>query len=182
MKKKYNGVVFGYFSDMFGLLICLTIILAISVITVLATGGVDNYSWIAFVLLAIIYSLYMPHYILFFKAARDVKEENIACITVKNPKFQFDDGHTFKSRGVTVGKEKWKIFDDNDNYYLLQVEKGCFCELFINEGIELEIHFLTNSRLVTKLKITEPKVSHKKAVKRRTNTECFKESFYQYFY
>ena len=115
MKKKYNGVVFGYFSDMFGLLICLTIILAILVITVLARGW-DNYSWIPLVLLAIIYSLYIPHYILFFKAARDVKEENIACITVKNPKFQFDDGHTFKSRGVTVGKEKWKIFDDTIIY------------------------------------------------------------------
>ena len=172
MSKQYKNVIRTFFSDY---LCWLSIVSALFVISLVATIAFDNtngFIWIIPVLFLVICCLSFPLLILYCKARKDLKYNNIDKLTIKILKIEQDDKFGFKNRGgATAGKKKYRIIDENGNYYLLSTanDKDMFIMFNPDPTFSIEIEVLKKSRLVLRMKlINEPKV--KKETKHQKNS------------
>ena len=131
-----------------------------------------------------IYCFSLPLLILYCKTKKDIKNRNIEQITIKNFKIEQDDTFGFKNRGgAAVGKRKYRIIDENGNYYLLSTanEKDMFFMFHINPSFSIEIEFLKTSRLVLHMKIIdEPQTNKKVRAKKYNAASDFRKIFGHY--
>lgn len=161
MKNKYNSVIRNYFSDYGKWLLGVTIIFVITIILLVALRGIDQFFWVIPVMFLIIYLMTTPLLILYCKVSRDIKVGNIEKTTVKILEIQYDDRFSFKNNGgATVGKKKYKIVDENHDFYLLSTanDKDMFFMFAPQPTFHVEIEYLKKSRLVLKMRMCIPKI------------------------
>jgi hypothetical protein len=184
MKNKYNGVIRNYFSDYGKWLLGVTIIFVITIILLVALRGIDQFFWVIPVMFLIIYLMTTPLLILYCKVSRDIKVGNIEKTTVKILEIQYDDRFSFKNNGgATVGKQKYKIVDENHDFYLLSTanDKDLFFMFAPKPTFDVEIEFLKKSRLVLKMRIIEDFKTIKEAREQKQNIQQFRKVFRHYF-
>lgn len=184
MKNKNNSVIRNYFSDYGKWLLVVSIIFFITVTILVAVRGIDKFFWIIPVAFLMIYLMTTPLLILYCKVCKDIKVGNIEKITVKNWEIQFDDKTSFKNNGgATVGKQKYRIVDENDNIYLLSTanDKDMFFMFAPQPTFYVEIEFLKKSRLVLKMRIIEDYKTIKEAREQKQNIQQFRKVFRHYF-
>ena len=129
MNKKYNNVIHIFFSDYLAWLLIVSSLFVVSCVLAIAFGKAQGFIWIIPVLFLVIYCFSLPLLTLYCKTKKDIKNRNIEQITIKNFKIEQDDTFGFKNRGgAAVGKRKYRIIDENGNYYLLSTanEKDMF--------------------------------------------------------
>ena len=184
MKNKYNGVIRNYFSDYGKWLLGVTIIFVITIILLVALRGIDQFFWIIPVGFLLIYLITTPLLIRYCKVSKDIKVGNIEKITVKILEIQYDDKYTFQVRGgAIVGKRKYKIVDENHDFYLLSTanDKDLFFMFAPQPTFHVEIEFLKKSRLVLKMRIIEDFKTIKEAREQKQNIQHFRKVFGHYF-
>ncbi|MBQ8005116.1 MAG: hypothetical protein IJ303_02255 [Clostridia bacterium] len=184
MNKRYNNAIHIFFSDYLAWLLIVSVLFVISLVATIAFGNANGFIWIIPVLFLVIYCLSLPLLILYCKAKKDIKNRNIEQITIKFFKIEQDDTFGFKNRGgAAVGKRKYRIIDENGNYYLLSTanEKDMFFMFHFNPSFSIEIEFLKTSRMVLHMKIIdEPKTNKKVRVKKYNTTSDFRKIFGHY--
>ena len=114
---------------------------------------------------------------------KDLKYNNIDKLTIKILKFEQDDAFGFKHRGgATVGKRKYRIIDENGNYYLLSTanDKDMFLIFQPDLSFSVEVEVLNKSRLVLSMKLTEEPKKKKVSRKQDYNIAQFKKVFSHY--
>ena len=184
MSKQYKSVIRTFFSDYISWLLIVSALFIISLVAIIAFGNANGFIWIIPVLFLIIYCFSLPLLILYCKTKKDIKNRNIEQITIKNFKIEQDDTFGFKNRGgAAVGKRKYKIIDENGNYYLLSTanEKDMFLMFHIDPSFSIEIEFLKISRLVLHIKIIgEPQTNKKVRAKKYNTASDFRKIFNHY--
>ena len=184
MNKKYNNVIHIFFSDYLAWLLIVSSLFVVSCVLAIAFGKAQGFIWIIPVLFLVIYCFSLPLLILYCKTKKDIKNRNIEQITIKNFKIEQDDTFGFKNRGgAAVGKRKYKIIDENGNYYLLSAanEKDMFFMFHIDPSFSIEIEFLKISRLVLHMKIIgEPQTNKKVRAKKYNPASDFRKIFNHY--
>jgi hypothetical protein len=184
MNKKYNNVIHIFFSDYLAWLLIVSSLFVVSCVLAIAFGKAQGFIWIIPVLFLVIYCFSLPLLILYCKTKKDIKNRNIEQITIKNFKIEQDDTFGFKNRGgAAVGKRKYRIIDENGNYYLLSTanEKDMFFMFDFNPSFSIEIEFLKTSRLVLHMKIIdEPQTNKKVRAKKYNTTSDFRKIFGHY--
>ena len=184
MKNKYNGVIRNYFSDYGKWLLGVTIIFVITIILLVALRGIDQFFWVIPVMFLIIYLMTTPLLILYCKVSRDIKVGNIEKTTVKILEIQYDDRFSFKNNGgATVGKQKYKIVDENHDFYLLSTanDKDMFFMFASQPTFHVEMEYLKKSRLVLKMRIIEDYETIKEVLEQKQNIQQFRKVFRHYF-
>jgi hypothetical protein len=183
MSKQYKSVIRTFFSDYLSWLLIVSVLFVISLVATIAFGNANGFIWIIPVLFLVICSLSLPLLVLYCKAKKDIKNRNIEQITIKTFKIEQDDTFGFKNRcGGAVGKRKYRIIDENGNYYLLStsIEKDLFLFHF-NPTFSIEIEFLKTSRLVLQMKIIdEPQTNKKVRAKKYNIASDFRKIFNHY--
>ena len=184
MSKQYKSVIRTFFSDYLSWLLIVSFLFIISLALTIALGNANSFIWIIPVLFLAIYCCSLPLLILYCKVKKDIKNRNIEQITIKFFKIEQDDTFGFKNRGgAAVGKRKYRIIDENGNYYLLSTanEKDMFFMFHINTSFSIEIEFLKTSRLVLHMKIIDEPQTNKKVRAKKYNAESdFREIFGHY--
>ena len=184
MNKKYNNVIHIFFSDYLAWLLIVSSLFVVSCVLAIAFGKAQGFIWIIPVLFLVIYCFSLPLLILYCKTKKDIKNRNIEQITIKNFKIEQDDTFGFKNRGgATVGKRKYRLIDENGDYYLLSTanEKNMFFMLHFNPTFSIEIEFLKTSRLVLQMKIIDEPQTNKKGRAKKYNTASdFRKIFSHY--
>ena len=184
MSKQYKSVIRTFFSDYLSWLLIVSVLFVISLVATIAFGNANGFIWIIPVLFLVIYCLSLPLLVLYCKAKKDIKNRNIEQITIKTFKIEQDDTFGFKNRGGgTVGKRKYRIIDENGNYYLLSTanEKDMFFMFHIDPSFSIEIEFLKTSRLVLHMKIIDEPQTNKKVRAKKYNTASdFRKIFNHY--
>ena len=184
MSKQYKNVIRTFFSDYLSWLLIVSVLFIISIVATFAFGNTNGLIWIIPILFLAIYCCSLPLFILYCKAKKDIKNRNIEKITIETFKIEQDDTFGFKNKGgVTVGKRKYKIIDENGNYYLLSTtnEKDMFFMFHINPSFSIEIEFLKISRLVLHMKIIDEPQTNKKVRKKKYDTASdFRKIFNHY--
>jgi hypothetical protein len=185
MSKQYKSVIRTFFSDYISWLLIVSALFIISLVAIIVFGNANGFIWIIPVLFLIIYCFSLPLLILYCKAKKDIKNRNIEQITIKTFKIEQDDTFGFKNRGgAAVGKRKYRIIDENGDYYLLSTanEKNMFFTLHFNPTFSIEIEFLKTSRLVLQMKIIDEPQTNKKGRAKKYNTASdFRKIFSHYF-
>jgi hypothetical protein len=185
MSKQYKSVIRTFFSDYISWLLIVSSLLIISLVAIIVFCDANGFIWIIPVLFLIIYCFSLPLLILYCKAKKDIKNRNIEQITIKTFKIEQDDTFGFKNGGgATVGKRKYRIIDENGDYYLLSTanEKNMFFTLHFNPTFSIEIEFLKTSRLVLQMKIIDEPQTNKKGRAKKYNTASdFRKIFSHYF-
>ena len=183
MSKQYKSVIRTFFSDYLSWLLIVSVLFVISLVATIAFGNANGFIWIIPVLFLVIYCLTLPLLVLYCKVKKDINNRNIEQITIKTFKIEEDDTYGFKNRcGGTVGKRKYRIIDENGNYYLLStsIEKDLFLFRF-NPTFSIEIEFLKTSRLVLQMKIIDEPQTNKKVRAKNYNTASdFRKIFNHY--
>ena len=184
MNKRYNNVIHIFFSDYLAWLLIVSSLFVISFVLAIAFSKAQDLIWIIPILFLVIYCFSLPLLVLYCKVKRDIKDKNIEQITIKNFKIEQDDTFGFKNRaGGAVGKRKYRIIDENGNYYLISTinEKDMFFALHYNHTFSIEIEYLKTSRLVLQMKIIdEPKTNKKVRAKKYNTTSDFRKIFGHY--
>lgn len=183
MKNRYSRIIHTYFSDYVNWLIVVSFLFIVSFIAAVAFNGANKFIWLIPVLFLVIYLLATPLLILFCKAIKDLRADNIEKLTIKTFAIRHDDSFTFKNRGgATVGMQKYRIIDDNNNIYLLSTsnDKDNFMVLHTQPTFYLEIEVLKKSRLVLRMKIIENTKTIKET-RKQDNIKQFKKAFSHYF-
>ena len=184
MSKQYKNVIRTFFSDYLSWLLIVSILFIISFVATFAFGNTNGLIWIIPISFLAIYCCSLPLFILYCKVKKDIKNRNIEKITIETFKIEQDDTFGFKNKGgVTVGKRKYKIIDENGNYYLLSTtnEKDMFFMFHINPSFSIEIEFLKISRLVLHMKIIdEPQTNNKVRTKKYDTASDFRKIFNHY--
>ena len=184
MSKQYKSVIRTFFSDYLSWLLIVSALFVISIVATIAFGNARGFIWIIPVLFLVIYCFSLPLLILYCKAKKDIKNRNIEQITIKTFKIEQDNAFGFKNRGgAAVGKRKYRIIDENGNYYLLSTtnEKDMFFMFHINPSFSIEIEFLKISRLVLHMKIIdEPQTNNKVRTKKYDTASDFRKIFNHY--
>lgn len=184
MKNRYSRIIRTYFSDYVNWLIVVSFLFIVSFIAAVAFNGANKFIWLIPVLFLVIYLLATPLLILFCKAIKDLRADNIEKITIKTFAIRHDDSFTFKNRGgATVGMQKYRIIDENNNIYLLSTsnDKDNFMVLHTQPTFYLEIEVLKKSRLVLSMKIIENTKTIQETRKQQDNIKQFKKAFSHYF-
>ena len=184
MKNRDSRIIRTYFSDYVNWLIVVSVLFIVSFVAAVAFNGVNRFIWLIPVLFLIIYFLSTPLLILFCKASKDLRADNIKKLTIKISAIRHDDSLTFKNRGgATVGMQKYRIVDENNNIYLLSTsnDKDNFMILHPHPTFCLEIEVLKKSRLVLSMKIIENPKTIKESHKQQDNIKHFKKAFSHYF-
>lgn len=183
MSKQYKSVIRTFFSDYLSWLLMVSALFVISLVATIAFGNANGFIWIIPVLFLVLYCFSLPLLILYSRAKKDIKNRNIEQITIKTFKIEQADKFELKNRGATVGKRKYRIIDENGNYYLLSTsnEKDMFFMFHINPSFSIEIEFLKTSRLVLHMKIIdEPQTNKKVRTKKYNTVYCFRKIFNHY--
>ena len=165
MSKQYKSVIRIFFSDYLSWILIVSVLFVISLVATIAFGNANGFIWIIPVIFLVIYCFSLPLLILYCKTKKDIKNRNIEQITIKNFKIEQDDTFGFKNRGgAAVGNRKYRIIDENGDYYLLSTanEKDMFIMLHVNPTFSIEIEFLKTSRLVLQMKIIDEPQTNKK--------------------
>jgi len=173
MSRQYKSVIRTFFSDYFSWLFGISVLFVISLVVTIASGNANGFIWIIPAIFLIIYCSSLPLLILYCKTKKDIKDKNIEQITIKTFKIEEDDTLEFKNRGeAAVGKTKYRIIDENGNYYLLSAanEKDIFFMFHIKPSFSIEIEFLKTSRLVLHMKIIDEPQTNKKVRTKKYNT------------
>ena len=171
MSKQYKNIIHTFFSDYLSWLVIVSVLFVISLVSVIVFAKTNGLIWIIPVLFLVIYCLSFPLLILYCKARKDLKDNNIEKLIIKIKKIEQDDTFGFKNRdGVTVGKSKYRIIDESGNYYLLSTanDKDIFIMFQPDPTLSLEIEVLKKSRLVLKMKLID-ELKTKKEIKHRKN-------------
>ena len=184
MKSRYSRIIRTYFSDYVNWLIVVSFLFIFSFVAAIAFNGANKFIWLIPALFLVIYLLCTPLLILFYKASKDLRTDNIEKLTIKISAIRHDDSFTFKNRGgATVGTQKYRIVDENNNIYLLSTlnDKDNFLVLHTQPTFYLEIEVLKKSRLVLSMKIIENSKIIKESCKQQDNIKQFKKAFSHYF-
>lgn len=183
MSKQYKSVIRTFFSDYLSWLLIVSVLFVTTLVATNAFGNANGFIWIT-VLFLVIYCLPLPWLILYCKAKQDIKNRNIEQITIKFFKIEQDYTFGFKKRsGAAIGKRKYRIIDENGNYYLLSTanEKDMFFMFHFNPSFSIEIEFLKTSRLVLHMKIIDETQKNKKVRAKKYNTASdFRKIFNHY--
>ena len=183
MSKQYKSVIRTFFSDYISWLLIVTFLFVFSIVAIIAVGNVNKFIWIVPILFIIIYCLTFRWLILYCKMRKDLKHNNIDKLTVKILKIEQDNKLGFANRGgATVGKRKYRIIDENGNYYLLSTanEKDMFLIFQPDISISVEVEVLNKSRLVLSMKLMEEPKTKKLSRKQDYNIAQFKKMFSHY--
>jgi hypothetical protein len=183
MKNRYSKVIRTYFADYVSWLLAVFFLFIVSFAASVALNGVNKWIWVIPGLFVIIFLLSSPLLILYCKVNQDIKAGNIEKITVKTWEIQHDDRFTFKNRGgASVGRQKYRIVDENHNVYLLSTscEKDIFMIFHPHPVFYIEIEVLKKSGLVLSMKIIENDKTTKDASKQQS-IKHFKKIFSHYF-
>ena len=184
MNKKYNNVIHIFFSDYLAWLLIVSSLFVVSCVLAIVFGKAQGFIWIIPILFLVIYCCSLQLLVLYCKVKKDIKDRNIEHITIKNFKIEQDDTFGFKNRGgAAVGKRKYRIIDENGNYYLLSTanEKDMFFMFHIDPSFSIEIEFLKISRLVLHMKIIgEPQTNKKVRAKKYNTASDFRKIFNHY--
>ncbi len=186
MSKRYINSIRIFFSDYVSWLLIIACLFIVSLVAVVAFGNANGFIWIIPVMFLIILCLCLPFplLILYCKVRKDLKHNNIDKLTVKIAEIQQYDKFEFKNRvGATVGKRKYRIIDENDNYYLLSTanDKDMFLIFHPDLSFSVEVEVLNKSRLVLSMKLMEEPKTKKAARKQNYNIARFKKVFSHYF-
>lgn len=183
MKKRYNRVIRTYFSDYTSFLLVVSCLFIVSFVATAALNGANKFIWLIPILFLVIYLQSTPLLILYCKANRDLKADNIEKHTIKIGEVRYDDRFTFKNRGgAIVGRTKYRIVDDSNNIYLLSTSNNndMFMMFHPQPTFHLEIEVLANSRLVLSMKIIEDSKTIKETREQHI-IKHFKKVFNHYF-
>ena len=184
MKNRYSRIIRTYFSDYVNWLIAVSFLFIVSFVATVAFNGVNKFMWLIPVLFLVIYLLSTPLLVLFYKVKKDLRADNIEKLAIKISAIQHDNSFTFKNRGgATVGMQKYRIVDENNNIYLLSTtnDKDTFVVLHTQPTFYLEIEVLKKSRLVLSMKIIENSKAIKESRKQQESIKQFKKAFSHYF-
>ena len=184
MKNQYNRIIRTYFSDYVSWLIIVSFLFIISFVSAIAFNVANKFIWLISVLFLVIYLLTTPLLVLFCKVKKDLRADNIEKLSIKISAIQHDNSFTFKNRGgATVGMQKYRVVDENNNIYLLSTsnDKDTFVALHTQPTFYLEIEVLKKSRLVLSMKIIENSKLIKESRKQQENIKQFKKAFSHYF-
>ena len=184
MNKKYNNVIHIFFSDYLAWLLIVSSLCGVSCVLAIVFAKAQGFIWIIPILFLGIYCCSLQFLVLYCKVKKDIKDRNIEQITIKNFKIEQDDTFGFTNRGgAAVGNRKYRIIDENGNYYLLSTanEKDMFFMFHINLSLSIEIAFLKTSRLVLHIKIIdEPQTDKKVRTKKYNTASDFRKIFNHY--
>lgn len=184
MSKQYKNIIRTFFSDYLSWLLIVSVLFVISLVVPIALGNTNGSIWIILVLFLVIYCLSFPLLILYCKAKKDLKYNNIDKLTIKIHQIEQDDKFVFKNwGGVTVGKQKYRIIDENGNYYLLSTanDKDMFIMFTTDPTFSLEIEVLKKSRLVLRMKLIDEPKTKKETKHRKNSIKRFTDIFGHYF-
>ena len=183
MSKQYKNILRTFFSDYISWLIIISVLFVISLISAIAFDNANGFIWIIPILFLLIYCLSFPLLILYFKARKDLRHNNIEKLMVKIMKVEQDDTFVFKNRGgATVGNRKYRIIDESGNYYLLSTinDKDIFITFQPDLTLSLEIEVLKKSRLVLKMKLIDESKTKKETRHRKNSIKHFEDIFGHY--
>ena len=183
MSKQYKNVIRTFFSDYLSWLLIVSVLFVFSLVATIAVGNANDFIWIIPVLFLVIYCLSFPLLILYCKARKDLKYNNIDKLTIKILKIEQDDKFGFINRGgATVGKKKYRIIDENGNYYLLSTANDINMFIVFNPDLtfSLEIEVLKKSRLVLRMKLIDEPKAKKETKHRKNSIERFTDIFSHY--
>lgn len=158
MEKKYITVIHNYFSDYVKWILLVSFLFLTTLVITIAFIGINEFFWIIPVSFIVIYLFSAPLFMLYRKVKKDIKECNIEQITICSFTINHDKSFNFKnSGGTTIGKNKYRIIDENNNFYLISAsnDKGLFMDFHSNPSFSLEVKVLKNSRLVLQMRIIE---------------------------
>lgn len=184
MNNRYDKIIRNFFSDYVAWLLVVSFLFIVTLFAIIASGNANGFIWVVPILFLVIYCFSFPLLILYLKARKDLKESNIDVLTIKTFKIEQEGMFGFKNRGgATVGKRKYRIIDENGNYYLLSTanEKDMLLMFYPNPTFSIEIAFLKTSRLVLQMKIIDELQTNKKVRAQKYNTTSdFKKIFNHY--
>ena len=183
MSKQYKNIIRIFFSDYLSWLIIVSVLFVISLVSVIAFGNANGFIWIIPIVFLVIYCLSFPLLILYCKARKDLKYNSIDKLAIKIFRIEQDDKFGFKNRGgATVGKRKYRIIDENGNYYLLSTanDKDMFIMFHPDSSFSLEIEVLRKSRLVLRMKLIDEPKTKKETEHRKNSIKHFEDIFGHY--
>ena len=182
MKNQYKRIIRTYFSDYVKWLIMVSFLFIVLFVAYIAFNGANKCIWLIPVLFLVINLLPTPLLVLFCKVKKDLRANNIEKLSIKISAIQHDNSFTFKNRGgATVGMQKYRVVDENNNIYLLSTSNDKDTFLHTHPTFYLEIEVLKKSRLVLSMKIIENSKSIKESRKQRESIKQFKKAFSHYF-
>lgn len=184
MKKQYAAAIHTYFSDYVKWSLCVTVLFVATLVAIVAFKGVSKFFWVVPALFIVMYLSSIRHLILYSKARKDIKDNNIDRITIQTFTVELDKSFNFKNRGgVTIGKGKYRIIDENNNLYLISAsnDNGLFMGFYPSPAFSLKMVVLKQSRLVLQMEMLENAKSIKESREQRHNIKHFKETFSHYF-
>jgi hypothetical protein len=185
MKQRNKDIIRIFFSDYFSWILIVFVLFVVTLAAVICSGNANGFIWIVPASFVIIFSFSFRLLVLYCKAKKDLKDNNVETLTVRITKIQQDNTLGFKNRGgATVGKRKYKLIDENDNYYLLSTasDKEMFYAFYPNPpAFSIEIVFLKRSRLVLRMKIIDASKANKEAGEQKNKITQFKKVFSHYF-
>lgn len=185
MKQRNKEIIRIFFSDYFSWILVVLFVFVITLAAVIWSSNANGFIWIVPASFVIIFSFSFRLLVLYCKAKKDLKDNNTETLTVRITTIQQDNTLGFKNRGgATVGKRKYRLIDENDNYYLLSTasEKEMFYAFYPNHlDFSVEILFLKRTRLVLRMKIVDTSKTNKEAGEQKNNITQFKKVFGHYF-
>ncbi|MGM9642496.1 MAG: hypothetical protein ACI3XI_04725 [Eubacteriales bacterium] len=183
MSKQYKDVIRIFFSDYLCWLVSISVLFVISLVAAIAFVNANGFIWIIPISFLVIYCSSFPLFILYCKARKDLKYNNIDKLAIRILKIEQDDKLVFRNRGGAIaGKRKYRIIDENGDYYLLSTanDKGMFILYNPDFTFSLEVEVLKKSRLVLRMKlIDEPKVK-KETKNQKYSIKLFSDIFGHY--
>lgn len=184
MKKQSHSVIRTFFSDYFSWIIILGVLFVITLVAGIAFGSAKGLIWLIPAMFLLIFSFSFPLLILYCKARKDLKSNNIETLTIHVSDIQLHNTYIFRNQGGgIVGKLKYKLTDENGNFYLLSAsnEKDMFVLFHPHPTFDLEIEVLKKSRLVLRMKIIDAPRTKKDNSKANYNLTQFKKVFGHYW-
>ena len=183
MEKQSHSAIRIFFSDYLSWTVILCVLFVITLVCVIAFDHARRFIWAIPIMFLFIFSFSFRLLILYCKTKKDLKNNNIETLTIHISNIQQDDTYIFRHRGGgSVGKIKYKITDENGNYYLLSAanDKDIFVLFHPHPTFDVEIEVLKKSRLVLRMKIIDAPKTKKSARNQNHNITQFKKVFGHY--
>ena len=184
MCKRYKNVIRNFFSDYVSWLLIITLVFAVSFALLIAIDHTNGIIWAFPVLFLIFYVLAsFPFLPLYCKVRKDIKKGKIDTLMIKSFKIEEDGTFQLKNKGGgIVGKRKYRIIDEQDNYYLLSASSDRYIPVVFYPGptFFVEIEVSRTSRLVLSMKLIEDPKVKKETKPQEENRMRFIAAFSQY--
>ena len=181
MQEKYKHVIKNYFSDLIAWLLGVTFLMFVSLTAALVFQASNPFVWVIPAAFGIIYLFSLPLFILHIKVRTDIRKKAIQKTVLQIADLQTDDKFMFKNRGGAIaGKVKYRIFDEENNSYLLCAsdERIPILACPSSPGFFVEIEYLESSKFVLRMKILDENSTLKEARKQSRSIEPFKRTFH----